>query len=75
MQRYKDGFFFSREFIGEQSWNGSERKCLFANVGGGQFLDVARPLGADFAEQLDPYVREKYIELWDAATSSVSEDY
>jgi ASPIC and UnbV/FG-GAP-like repeat len=47
VQRYKDGFFFSRDFIGEQSWNGSERKCLFANVGGGQFLDVARPLGAD----------------------------
>jgi len=47
VQRYKDGFFFSREFIGEQSWNGSERKCLFANVGGGQFIDVARPLGTD----------------------------
>ena len=47
MERYKDGFFFSRAFIGEQSWNGSERKCLFANVGNGQFLDVARPLGAD----------------------------
>jgi hypothetical protein len=47
VQRYKDGFFFSREFIGDSSWNGYERKCLFANTGGGQFLDVARPVGAD----------------------------
>jgi hypothetical protein len=47
VQKYKDGFFFSPEFIGQNSWNGYERKCLFANVGGGQFLDVARPLGAD----------------------------
>jgi enediyne biosynthesis protein E4 len=47
VQRYKDGFFFSREFIGENSWNGYERKCLFLNVGGGRFLDVARALGTD----------------------------
>ena len=47
MQRYKDGFFFSREFVGDMSWNGYERKCLFANVGDGQFVDVARALGAD----------------------------
>lgn len=33
--------------MGENSWNGYERNCLFANVGGGQFLDVARPTGAD----------------------------
>jgi enediyne biosynthesis protein E4 len=33
--------------VGCNSWNGYERKCLFANVGGGQFIDVARPLGAD----------------------------
>ena len=33
--------------MGENSWNGYERKCLFANLGNGQFLDVARPLGAD----------------------------
>ena len=33
--------------MGCNSWNGYERKCLFANVGGGQFIDVARPLGAD----------------------------
>jgi hypothetical protein len=25
-----------------------------------------RQLGADFAERLDPYVRDKYLELWDA---------
>jgi hypothetical protein len=47
VQRYKDGFFFSPEFVGENSWNGYERKCLFANTGTGEFLDVARPLGAD----------------------------
>lgn len=33
--------------MGENSWNGYERKCLFANVGGGQFVDVARPTGSD----------------------------
>jgi enediyne biosynthesis protein E4 len=33
--------------VGETSWNGSERKCLFANAGNGKFVDVARPLGAD----------------------------
>jgi len=33
--------------VGENSWNGYERKCLFANVGGGQFVDVARPTGSD----------------------------
>ena len=39
--------FFSHEFVGENSWNGYERNCLFANVGGGQFMDVARPTGSD----------------------------
>ncbi len=47
MDQYKRGLFFSDEFVGENSWNGYERKCLFANAGGGQFLDVARPAGAD----------------------------
>ena len=47
MDQYKRGAFFSDEFVGENSWNGYERKCLFANVGGGQFVDVARPAGAD----------------------------
>lgn len=46
----------------------------------GDFQDVIRlirsqRLGLDFAEQLDPYVREKYRELWDAATNPVNEDY
>jgi hypothetical protein len=35
--------------VGETSWNGYERKCLFANVGNGRFVDVARALGADCA--------------------------
>ena len=47
MDQYKQGAFFSYEFVGENSWNGYERKCLFANVGGGQFVDVARPTGSD----------------------------
>lgn len=47
MNQYKRGAFFSYEFVGENSWNGYERNCLFENVGGGQFMDVARPLGSD----------------------------
>ncbi|HKG78894.1 MAG TPA: CRTAC1 family protein [Pyrinomonadaceae bacterium] len=47
MDKYKQGFFFSYEFVGDNSWNGYEHKCLFANVGGGQFIDVARPTGSD----------------------------
>jgi hypothetical protein len=47
VNQYKQGAFFSYEFIGENSWNGYERKCLFANAGNGQFIDVARPIGAD----------------------------
>jgi hypothetical protein len=47
VEKYKQGFFFSPDFVGQNSWNGYERKCLFANVGGGQFLDTAHPLGAD----------------------------
>lgn len=47
LDRYKRGFFFSRDFIGDNSWNGYEHKCLFANVGNCRFIDVARPLGAD----------------------------
>ena len=39
--------FFSYDFVGENSWNGYEHNCLFANVGDGQFVDVARPSGAD----------------------------
>lgn len=33
--------------MGENSWNGYEHKCLFANVGDGQFIDIARPTGSD----------------------------
>ena len=47
MKQYKQGAFFSYNFVGENSWNGYERKCLFANVGNGQFMDVARPTGSD----------------------------
>ncbi len=47
MKQYKQGAFFGYNFVGENSWNGYERKCLFANVGNGQFMDVARPTGTD----------------------------
>ena len=47
MKQYKEGVFFSDKFVGENSWNGYERKCLFANIGNGQFMDVARPTGSD----------------------------
>jgi len=47
VKQYKQGVFFSDNFVGENSWNGYERKCLFANVGNGQFMDVARPTGSD----------------------------
>jgi len=47
VNQYKQGAFFSYDFVGENSWNGYERKCLFANTGNGQFIDVARPLGSD----------------------------
>jgi len=47
VQQYKEGVFFSYNFVGENSWNGYERNCLFANLGDGQFMDVARPTGSD----------------------------
>jgi hypothetical protein len=47
VNKYKSGFFFSYDFVGESSWNGYEQRCLFANLGGHRFMDVARPLGAD----------------------------
>jgi hypothetical protein len=47
VKQYKQGVFFSDNFVGENSWNGYERKCLFANVGNNQFMDVARPTGSD----------------------------
>ena len=33
--------------MGDNSWNGYEYNCLFSNVGDGQFVDIARPTGAD----------------------------
>jgi len=47
IEKYKQGFFFSNEFVADNSWNGYEYNCFFANVGDGQFMDVARPTGAD----------------------------
>jgi hypothetical protein len=47
VKQYKQGVFFSDNFVAENSWNGYERNCLFANIGGGQFMDVARPTGSD----------------------------
>jgi hypothetical protein len=47
VKQYKQGVFFSDNFVGENSWNGYERKCLFANIGNGQFIDIARPTGSD----------------------------
>ena len=39
--------FFSHDFVGDNSWNGYENNPLFLNVGEGQFVNVARPLGSD----------------------------
>ena len=39
-----------------------------------QELIKARGLGAEFAEQIDPYVRSKYLELWNAVASSGDDD-
>ncbi|OLE53196.1 MAG: hypothetical protein AUG51_14480 [Acidobacteria bacterium 13_1_20CM_3_53_8] len=33
--------------MGDNSWNGYEHNCFFANTGDGQFMDVARPTGSD----------------------------
>jgi hypothetical protein len=35
-----------------------------------QELIKARGLGSDFAERLDPYVRERYLKLWQAVESA-----
>jgi hypothetical protein len=40
-----------------------------------QELIKIRPLSCDFAERLDPYVRDKYLELWNAvATAATTEE-
>lgn len=51
MERYKQGYFYSEEFVGKNSWNGFERNCFFANRGEGRFVDVGRATGSD--SQLD----------------------
>ncbi len=38
-----------------------------------QELIRVRSLGADFANQIDPYVREKYRELWNGVKQDSSE--
>src|SRR4051812_23591065 len=50
MTKYKQGFFFSPDFIGDNSWNGHENNLLFECVGDGLYSDVARPLGCDGIE-------------------------
>jgi len=47
VNQYKQGVFFSQEFVGANSWNGFEYNCLFANRGGGSFIDVGRAVAAD----------------------------
>jgi hypothetical protein len=47
ISRYKQGFFFSPQFMGANSWNGYENKLLFESLGDGLFADVARPMGCD----------------------------
>ncbi|MFY9555440.1 MAG: hypothetical protein WAV47_12080 [Blastocatellia bacterium] len=39
-----------------------------------QELIKIRRLNADFAERLDPYVRDKYLELWNAVASTPVEE-
>ncbi len=33
--------------MGQNSWNGYERNCLFSNVGQDRFVELGRPTGAD----------------------------
>ena len=47
MDKYKAGSFFSYDFVGENSWNGFERNLLYANIGSGDFVDIARATGSD----------------------------
>ena len=49
VERYKRGFYFSHEFVGDNSWNGYENHCLFTNLSEttpGRFSDTARAAGA-----------------------------
>lgn len=45
MEQYKQGRFFSADFIGTNSWNGHEFNCLFLNHGDLEFVESARALG------------------------------
>ncbi len=47
MNQYKQGLFFSHDFVGENSWNGYEFNCLMINVGGDQFVEAGRAAGGD----------------------------
>ena len=50
IRKYKTGFFYSQEFVADNSWNGYEHNLMFESLGNGQFADVARPLGCDNIE-------------------------
>ena len=51
MEEYKQGYFFSPEFIGDNSWNGYERNVLFeCREAPGQFVEAGRALGCDGVE-------------------------
>ena len=50
IRKYKTGFFYSQEFVKDNSWNGYEHNLMFESLGNGQFVDVARPLGCDNIE-------------------------
>jgi hypothetical protein len=59
----------SYDFVGESSWDGHERNCLFSNAGGGQFVDVARPTGARVALKLPAEAGGKTPTRWVEAGS------
>jgi hypothetical protein len=50
IRKYKTGFFYSQEFVADNSWNGYEHDLMFESLGNGQFADVARPLGCEGLE-------------------------
>lgn len=52
IKTYKEGYFFSDEFRGDNSWNGNENNVLLRNTGLDEngvprFVDVAVAVGAD----------------------------
>ena len=51
MEKYKSGYFFSPEFVGDNSWNGYEHNVLFeCHEGPGRFIEAGRALGCDGVE-------------------------